>query len=158
MTVVTTFELDDFISSCVSAGQTNGAHAGFGAAVYQAYHIDARHFADGFRQLDFQLGWRAEAHGSRGLHLYGFNYFWKTVTENHGSPGVDKVDVSVVVFVEHIRTFRSREEDWVSAYRLECADRRVYSSRNVFPGTFKELFAVLSFLWMKHECSFVVRL
>ena len=62
VTVVASFELDDFVAAGEAACQANGAHGGFGAGVYHAHHIHGRHqFSNQFRHFDFHFGWRAEA-------------------------------------------------------------------------------------------------
>lgn len=60
------------------------------------------------------------------------------MTDNHGAPGADVVDVLSIVFVDQIGAAALLKKDWVAANSLKSADWRVDATGQDLFGCFKK--------------------
>ena len=115
--VVVSCELDNHIPAGVPAGQADGAHRRLGTGADQAHLFDRRYGLDNqLGQFVFRLGRRAEAGRPFQRFADGIQHCRVLVTQDHGPPGTDVVDVPVPVHVEQISAVRAAEDDWLAAY------------------------------------------
>ena len=133
--VVAALELDDEVSACESASETDRRHAGLGAGADEAKLFDRREAAcDQFGEVSLGRDGGSEACALGCGLLDGFDDGRKGVAEDHGAPGAKEVEVTVAVFVEEIGAFGVREEGRVAAYGAEGSDGRVDASGKEFFG------------------------
>src|SRR5688572_15850986 len=131
MTVITAFELENFVASGIAARQTNRAHRGLGSGTNESYFFDGRHeFAHEFGDLHFKARGCAERESALRRHLDRRNHGRRRVPEDHRPPGADIVDVLLAILVVKIRTFTAREEYRVAAHALEGTHGRVDATGN----------------------------
>jgi hypothetical protein len=52
------------------------------------------------------------------------------MAKNHGTPGIDIVNIGISIFIKKISSAGGLYKYWNTAYAFKGADRRVYSSRN----------------------------
>ena len=131
MTVITAVELEDLVSAGVATSQTDGAHGGFGSGGDHAHHFNVRiSVADHLGQLCLAGRGCAERSACCRCFLNGFNNLGVAMAQNHWSPGTDIIYIGVIVGVENFRTSGPRDEDWLTANRLECPDRAVNTTRD----------------------------
>src|SRR5262249_22391951 len=63
--VISAFKLHNLVASRSRAGEANGMHGRFRAAVAEAYHLYRKALRDFLRQFPFEVMWHTE-HGARG--------------------------------------------------------------------------------------------
>ena len=85
--VVAADELDDLLALREATGHAHGAHRGLGAGVDHAHHLDRRHgLADEARQLDLELGGRAETGAQVDLGVQTADHVGVAPAKDHGAP------------------------------------------------------------------------
>ena len=140
MAVVAAFKLDQFAAPGGATRQTDGAHRGFGAGADQPHHVHAGHqFEDFFGQLDFALGWRAKREAVKRCVLHSAQHSRVTVTQNHGAPGADVVNIALAVRVPKVGALRAGDKTRRSTDCLEGPYRRVHAARDHAPRTLEKL-------------------
>ena len=106
MPMITTLKFDEFISSCISSCQTQSAHAGFCTTAYHSNKVHIRnHTYYQLRHFNFQFSWCTKRSRVGNLFLNGFNDWFISMTQNHGSPTGDVIDVLVTICIKHVCTF-----------------------------------------------------
>ena len=137
--VVTAFKLDNFGAACVAPRRPHGRHAGFGARIYEADFFDAGHHGPNqLGHLDFAVGRRTKAERVGQRLGHGIEYTVRGVTENHRTPGVDKIDVTVAIHVGEPSAMGTLHKHRRAAHRPESPHWRVYAARNKGFGTFEK--------------------
>ena len=84
-------------------------------------------------------GGGAEGGGAGSGGLDGLDDGGKGMAEDHGSPGVEEVEVAVAVYVVEEGTFGAVEKGWIAADGAKGADGRVDSAREEVFGAVLEL-------------------
>ena len=139
VSVITAVELDDDVSAGGTTCQSQGRHAGFGAGVHHTYHLQRRHdLRQQFRHLHLEIGGRHEAGAAIKDTAQGVDDDGWPMTEDHGSPGADVVDVSFAVGVGHMGTVSAGDEERITADSLESAHGAVDAAGDDPAGTFEE--------------------
>src|SRR5262245_37298026 len=124
MTVVATVEFDDEIALRETARETNRGHGRFGTGAHHTDLLDAGHQVDNaLRHFDFELGWRAEAECSPSLIRDSVNDSRRCVTQYHGTPRPDVIDVAIPVDVGDVGTRPRFEEHGMTPDSSERTDR-----------------------------------
>ena len=133
--VVAALELDHQVARGEAAGEADGGHAGFGAGGGEAEALDRRKALDDeLGKVGLGSGGGAERRGVGGGAPDGFDDWRKGVAEDHGSPGVEEVEVAVAVDVKEEGSFGAVEEGGSAADGAEGADGRVDSAREEMLG------------------------
>src|SRR5690349_20894396 len=145
MAVIAAFEFDDEVAIREPARHADGGHGRFGARVHQTYHFDGRDsLADGFRQLDFALGGRAEAGAGCERFARCLHDGRMRVAQQQRSPGADVIDILVAVRIEDVRALAARDEQRRSADAAESSHRRIDAARDVLLGPAEKFFGSLA--------------
>ena len=109
--VVAALELDELVPAGGPPGQPEGGHDRLGAGIHHAHHLNVGHHADhplGDVHLPAGGGAEGQAVLYRPLHrLPGHRV---VVTQDHGAPGADVVDVPLPVLVVDIGPVGPRDE------------------------------------------------
>ncbi|MNF67730.1 hypothetical protein D3C84_495520 [compost metagenome] len=124
MAVVAAFEFDDLVAACVAAGQADGAHGGFGAGVDHPHLLHGGHYlAYLLGHQHFDLGGGAIAQPLlNGLDDGGLDGR-VVVTQQHGAPGADVVNIGLTVHVIEVGAIGVIDEAGCAADPIEGADR-----------------------------------
>src|SRR5882757_6196449 len=139
MSVITALELHDGVAPGEGASQPDRAHGRLGAGAHEAHQLDGRHERyDAARKLRFKRRRGAEAQAVRGDLLHGLDDLRMSVTQDHGSPGADVIDVAPIVRGEHVRALGFLEENRLAADAAKSANGRVDAARNVLAGFLKQ--------------------
>ncbi len=129
--VVATFELDDGVATREATGQAQGAHAGLGARAHQAHHVHAGHVGqDGFGQFDFALGGRAKGQAFRGRTLNGVEHFGVAMTQDHGAPRADVIDVALALGIPQVSALSALNEPGGATDCAKGTHRRIDPTRD----------------------------
>ncbi len=109
--VIGAFELYDFVATGGGAGQADGVHGGFGAAVAEAAHLDWKAVADFLGEFPFHVVRHAE-HGAGGETFFdGFHDGGMAVSGHERAEGQVVVDVFVAVEVAELAAAGFFHED-----------------------------------------------
>ena len=128
--MVAAFKLDDEVASGEAARQADGGHAGFSARTDEAQLFDRwEATGDTLSEVSLRRDGGPEARSLRGGSLDGFDDRRKGVSENHGTPGAEEIQVAVPIGVEEVGSFRMSDEGRIAAYCAEGPDRGIDSSR-----------------------------
>mmetsp|Transcript_66663 Transcript_66663/g.201211 ORF Transcript_66663/g.201211 Transcript_66663/m.201211 type:complete len:353 (+) Transcript_66663:271-1329(+) len=115
--VVAALELDNLLALREGPHEPQHAHAGLGAAVGEAHHLDRRHGVyDHLRELVLQGRGRAEGGALRELRPQSVQDFIICVTQDGRAPGADIVDVLVAIHVPRIGALHAIEDHRVAAH------------------------------------------
>ena len=96
-------EFHDQFAAREAAGQSQGAHRGFGAGTDQPHALDRRHGGDDqLGQFAFRFGRSAEAGASLGGGLHRGDDSRRRVPQNQRAPRADVVDVAIAVEIVEI--------------------------------------------------------
>src|SRR5690606_41573093 len=109
--------LDEPVATCVAARKPYRRHRGFRAGINHAYFLYGRnHRTDQRSHLHFARGRTTK--GCRHPHRFdnGTFHFRVSVSEYHRPPRVDKVDVSVAVFVVQVSATRASNKHGRASY------------------------------------------
>lgn len=109
--VIAALELDELVPAGGSPGQPEGGHDRLGAGIHHAHHLNVGHHADHqLGNLHLPAGGCAEGEAVlyRPLHRLPDNRV--VVTQDHGPPGTDVVDVPLPVLVVDIGSVGPRDE------------------------------------------------
>ena len=105
MAVVVAVELENPLSSRISAGEPDGAHRRLRPRVGHPDHLHGRNgTAHEVRELDFELRRGAEGRTFPGRGLYGLDDLGVRMPEDEGTVAHHVVDIRVAVHVEDART------------------------------------------------------
>ena len=140
MAVVAPLELDELVPPGEAAGQPDGAHGRLGPGADHAHQVHGGdQFAHQIGHLGLQLRRGAEGQPEVDAVADGLDDIWVGVTQDHGAPGADVVDVAVAVGVEDIGPGRAGEEDRVAADAAEGPHRGVHAPGDVALGGGEEV-------------------
>src|SRR5262245_5794821 len=132
MAMVTAVELDDLIAPRESAGQADGAHAGFRAGIANPDLLNARYQPGdpfGHRHLG-RIG-NAKAGPAVCRILDRPNDSRMGVAENGWTPGPDVINQFIAIDVPHVGTSGLLHKERLSTHGAEGAHRRVNASGDV---------------------------
>ena len=124
MAVVAALELDHLVAAGVGTDQAQHSHAGLGAAVDEAHHLNAGDSVDHhFGQGVFQGTRCSEAGALLDRFLQCCDHLGVGVAADGRSPAADVVDVLIAIHVPGIGTLHPIEHDRLTANRLERPHR-----------------------------------
>ena len=131
MAVVAALELDHLVAAGVGTDQAQHSHAGLGAAVDEAHHLNARYSVDHhFGQGVLQCTRCSEAGALLDRFLQCCDHLGVGVAADGRSPAADVIDVFISIHVPGIGTLHSIEHDRLTANRLERPHRGADTSRH----------------------------
>ena len=137
MTVIAALELDDLVASGKATRQTNGAHGGLGTRAGHAHQRHAGHErANGFSELDLDLGGAAKAEPTLGSLYNRLANARVVVTHDHRAPGKHVINVALAVGIKEIGALGALHEPGRSTHRFEGPHGRVHATGN---GVFSAL-------------------
>src|SRR2546426_5687111 len=111
--VISAFELYDFVSSRGGAGQANGVHGGFGATVAKTRHLNRKTLTDFFGQLPLHVVRHAK-HGASRETLFDRFHDCGMAMPGHESAKTEVViDVLVSVEVAKAAALRVLHKDGI---------------------------------------------
>src|SRR6185503_6252077 len=114
--VIAAFKFHQLRAASETARETNGRHRCFGAAAYQAHHLDRWDRVDDFlRELHFEFRRCAKPRAAGCAFLYRGDDFLVRLTEDHRPPRTDVIDVSVSVDVGDGGAACRADEAWCTA-------------------------------------------
>ena len=124
MAVVAALKLDQLFAAGVGAHQPQHGHAGLGAAVHKAHHLNAGHGIDHqLGQLVFQGAGGAKA-GALGQGLVqGLDHLRVGVAADGRPPAADVIDVAVAVHIPGVGPFHPVKHNWLAAHGAEGPHR-----------------------------------
>ena len=108
--VIAAFELDDLVASGSRAGQSNGMHGGFGAAVAEAAHLDGIARADFFRQFPLHVVRHAVNRALVQARFHGLNHRRMRVARHQRAETQVMVNVFVAVEIANLAPRRLRHK------------------------------------------------
>src|SRR5271170_4408258 len=109
--VVGAFKLYDFVAAGSGAGQADGVHGGFGAAVAEAAHLNGKAVTDFFGEFPFHVMRHAE-HGAGGETFFdGLHDGGMAMSGHERAEGEVVVDVFVAVEVAELAAAGFLHED-----------------------------------------------
>ena len=112
-----------------SASKSNGRHGGFSAGADEAEPFNGGIAGDdAFGEIGFCRGRSAKTGGVAGRALNGIDGGREGVTEDHGAPGAEVVDVAIAVGIGKPGALCAREERRRSAHSAEGAHGRVHTA------------------------------
>ena len=131
-------EFDDFVSSCDTTGDANGAHGRFGAAAYESHTLHARNSSDDeFREMRLHFGWRSERSSSRGSLADSVDHLGVGMAEDHRPPGADVIDVAIAIDIKKVLCFCTLDKERGATHCTKSPGGRVYATGNQLTGALK---------------------
>ena len=136
--VVAALKLDDFIPPGIAPGRPNGAHHRLGTGVHHADHLQPRyHPAHQTGHLHLQLCGRAIAESPGGGLRHRLSNLRPVMSQKHGAPGTDIVDIPVAVHVGQISSVGPGDKPGAPANRGKGPNRAIDSTGDPPPGLLK---------------------
>ena len=106
-------------------------HGGFGPRTDQTHFVDGRNqFDDQFGHLVFSPCRRTETGSRPHGFQHGFGHGGVCVTENHGPPRPDVVQIPIAVDIKQPGPFAAFEHNGLAAHRAKGSSRTVDTARN----------------------------
>ena len=131
MTVVATFEFNDFVATGKTTGQADSAHRRFGAGVHHAHHIHGRdQFGHQLRHFHFHFGRCAKAQTTFGGFNHGIADRRMVMAQHHRPPGTDIIDIGFAINIVQISAVRFFDKQWSAAHAGKGANRGVHTARD----------------------------
>ena len=138
--VIAALEFDDVVAAGEGAGEAQGRHGGFGSGGDEAEFFNGGDGAgDELGEVGFGGGGGAETGAGGGGLLDGLDDGREGVSEDHGSPGAEVVEVLVAVGVVEVCAFGAGKEGRLAADGAEGSDGGVYSAGEEALGALAEL-------------------
>ena len=141
MSMITPVEFDDHFPTGIAPGQTYRAHCRLGPGIDEAYLLDRGQGLDHHRgQLNLGRRGGTETGAVDRGRMNGPDDGGVGMSEDHRSPGTDKVKVLISVYIEDRCPLRPLDEDRIATHRSAGPDRAVYPSGDYPSGLFEHLF------------------
>src|SRR5687767_665118 len=139
VTVVVAVELENPLSSRISAGEPDGAHRRLRSGVGHPDHLDGRYGSTHeLRELDFELRRGAEGRTFPRRGLYSLDDLRIRMPEDEGTVAHHVVEIRVAVHIEDARTLAAIHKQRVSTDRAECPHGAVYAAGHEPDGPFHQ--------------------
>jgi hypothetical protein len=127
MAVIAPVELDQQRASRGRAGQSYGAHGGFGAGAHEPDHVHRREGGDDpLRETQLELGRGAEGGAGLGRLDDRLQHLGVGVAQDQGPPGEEQVHVAVAIGIHQPGPFPAGDEARRAADALERPHRAVH--------------------------------
>src|SRR5215203_6326851 len=137
--MVVAVELENPLSSRISAGEPDGAHRRLRSGVGHPDHLDGRDSpAHLVRELDFELRRGAESRTFPRCGLYSLDDLRIRMPEDERTVAHHVIDIRVAVYIEDVRAFATIHKHRVSTDRAECPHGAVYAARHEPDGPFHQ--------------------
>ncbi len=139
MAVVAAFKLQNLAATGSASSEADGAHAGLRAAAHQTHHVHAGDEGeDGLCQFHLALRGGAKREAVERRFLHRLQHRGVPVTQDHGAPRADVVDVTLAVSIPKVGALGSLHEARGSTHGFECTNRRVHPAGDHAFGAFEE--------------------
>src|SRR5436309_16087397 len=141
MSVVAAFKLNDLVPFGVGAGEPDRAHDRLCPGTHQPDLLDGRNrLGDHLCETDLKLSRCPVARAVVGGACDRLDDRWRSVPQEHRSPGQDIVNETISVHVIEAGTLRPFDEERLSPYGTECANMTVDPTWDVALRLGKQLF------------------
>ena len=131
MSVITADEFYDFIAACITARQANRAHRRLRTRINEANALNRGNQANNkFGKRIFRKGRRAKARSVRNRRVKRLGDARIAMSQNHGAPRKDVIDIAITVDVIHPRTFRAFKNHRGSPNAAKSSRGAVDAARN----------------------------
>ena len=139
--MVAAHEFHDLVSSGIASGRPDCTHNSFGTGIYHTYHINGRNDTrDQLCHLHFFFrGCTVAQTLLTGLD-HSFPDQGMIVSQDHRSPGIDKIQIFVSIHIIQISAVGVVDETGTAADGTESPDRTVDSAGNELHCFFKKFF------------------
>ena len=124
MAVVAAFELDDLFAAGEGPHQPQHRHAGLGAAVDKAHHLDGGHGLNHhFGQGVFQGAGGAKAGALVDGRMQGRQHLGVGMAADGGAPATDVINKTVAIHVPGVGTLDAVKDQGLAPHRAEGPHR-----------------------------------
>ena len=141
MSVITSGKFYNLVSSGITSGCTYGTHHCFRTGIDHTHHFKRRnHFCHQFCHLHFSFRSSPETQSFFTCFDHGFFDRRMVVSEDHRSPGTDKIQIFVSIDIGHINTVCLFNKTRRAANTSKSTHRAVHATRHQSNCFFKKFF------------------
>ena len=146
MPMVTAVKLDNQVAAGIAPGQPDGAHGSLGARVDKTALFHRGHaLADQSGHLHLQGSGGTETGAGRGRLDYGLDHGRMCMSQNHGTPGTDKIDKGIAIHIGEGTAAGPGDKQGVAPDGAAGPNRRVDAAGDDGLGLGKEIGRLLGF-------------
>ena len=138
VSMVTSGKFNDFVPSCIASGCTDRTHNCFCTGIYHTYHFHMwKMLTDKFCHFHFNLCSTSKAQAFRTCFYHCLPDFWKIMSKDHWSPGVNIINITVIIYIINMASIRTFDKSRCHSNCTISSYRTVNPSRNSFDRPFK---------------------
>ena len=138
VSMVTSGKFNDFVPSCIASGCTDRTHNCFCTGIYHTYHFRMwKMLTDKFCHFHFNLCSTSKAQAFRTCFYHCLPDFWKIMSKDHWSPGVNIINITVIIYIINMASIRTFDKSRCHSNCTISSYRTVNPSRNSFDRPFK---------------------